>query len=60
MNQTLLTNIARSVFETIKGWKLSLFWVCLVVICTLAVISGYCVSLSISGGFDFSVCESNI
>lgn len=39
-------------------WKASIgtVWVCLMVICLIASMSGYCVSLSAQEGFRFAMC----
>lgn len=36
--------------------RLGVTWVCLVLICLIAALSGYCVSLSPRDGFRFTVC----
>jgi hypothetical protein len=52
-----MLEIAMNAVDKLREWKLNFLWVCIVLICALAVMSGYCVSISIERGFEFSTCR---
>lgn len=51
-----LVTIANVALASLRRGKASMVWFSLILICGLAVSSGYCVTLSVQHGFEFAKC----